>query len=177
MLVHLIIVKYSDEPERKRIEYAMDRWGEVMELRRPDGVPIIVYDDDKVSELIKDLYARTSKEKVSVYKLSEASFDVKETEKLIKVRLKGHLETVEKLVGMIVAKQNATFKYEILSRKMYEVYTKKGRAEILTQLTSNDENVAIEILIKGYGDAPALLHSKISNELKYLREMENGTIT
>jgi hypothetical protein len=164
----LIIVKYSDEPERKRIEYAMDRWGEVMKLGRPDGVPIIVYDDNKMKELIDDLYARTSREKVSVYKLSEASFGVEETVKPIKVELNGDLETVEKLIGMIVAKQNATFKYEILSRKMYEVYTKKGRAEILTHLTSNNGRVTVEILIKGYGEAPELLHSKISNELKYL---------
>ena len=166
--MHLIIVKYSDEPERKRIEYAMDRWGEVMKLGRPDGIPIIVHDDNKMKEMIDDLYARTSREKVSVYKLSEASFEVVETEKLIKVELNGDLETVEKLIGMIVAKQNATFKYEILSRKMYDVYTKKGGAEILTHLTPNNGKVTVEILIKGYGEASELLYGKINNELKYL---------
>lgn len=170
--MYLIIVKYFDEPERKRIEYAIERWGQVMKLGRPDGVPIIIEDEsEKVKELLDDLYARTSKDKVKVYNLSEASFEVEETGKHITVELDGDLETVEKFIGIIIAKQNATFKDEILSRKLYEVYTKKGRAEILTHLKAENEKVIVDILIKGYGEAPELVYNKINNELKYFNEV------
>ncbi|MBU4374444.1 MAG: hypothetical protein KJ714_08435 [Euryarchaeota archaeon] len=171
-MVYLIIAKYSDEPERKRIEYAMERWGQVMKLGRPEGVPIIIHDESgKVMEFLDDLYSRTSKDKVKIYNLSEVSFEVEETGKHIKVELEGDLETVQKFIGIVVAKQNATFKDEVLSRKIYEVYTKKGRAEILTHLKAEDKRVTVDILIKGYGEAPDLVYNKINNELKYFKEV------
>ncbi len=170
--MYLIIAKYSDEPERKRIEYAMERWGQVMKLGRPEGVPIIIHDESgKVMEFLDDLYSRTSKDKVKIYNLSEVSFEVEETGKHIKVELEGDLETVQKFIGIVVAKQNATFKDEVLSRKIYEVYTKKGRAEILTHLKAEDKRVTVDILIKGYGEAPDLVYNKINNELKYFKEV------
>ncbi|MDP2846252.1 MAG: hypothetical protein Q8N79_09335 [Candidatus Methanoperedens sp.] len=171
-MVYLIVAKYSDDAERKRIEYAIERWGDVMKLGRPDGVPIIIHDESgKVMDFLDDLYSRTSKDKVKIYNLSEASFEIEETGKHIKVELEGSLETVEKLVAVVAAKQNAIFKDEILSRKRYEVSTKKGRAEILTYLKPLDNKVVVDIMIKGYGEAPELVYNKISNELKYFKEV------
>lgn len=173
--MYLIIAKYSTEAERKRIEYAMERWEQVMKLGRPDGVPIIIEEiedeNKKVKELLDDLYARTSKDQVRIYNLSEASFEVEETGKRITVELEGNLETVQKFIGIIVAKQNAIFKNEVLSRKIYEVYTKKGRAEIITHLKAGDRGVNVDILIKGYGEAPDLVYNKINNELKYFKQV------
>lgn len=171
-MVYLIIAKYLDEAERKRIEYAMERWAQVMKLGRPDGVPIIVEDDgEKIKELLDDLYARTSKDKVKIYNLSKASFDVEKTEKQIKAELEGGVETVEKFIGFILAKQKALFRHEIPFGKLYEVYTKKGRAEISTSLKGEDDRVVVDIRIKGFGDAPDLIYDKINSELKYFKEV------
>jgi hypothetical protein len=170
--VHLIIAKYSDEAERKRIEYAMERWGQVMKLGRPEGVPIIIEDEsEKVKELLDDLYARTSKDKIKIYALSQASFDVKKTEKEIKAALEGGMETVEKFIGFILAKQKALFMREIPFGKLYEVYTKKGRAEVAIGLKEEKGKVVVAIRITGFGDAADLIYDKINSELKYFKEV------
>jgi hypothetical protein len=170
--VYLILAKYSDEAERKRIEYAMERWGKEMKLGRPDGVPIIVDEDnEKVMEFLDDLYSRTSRDKVKIYDLSQSSFEVEEKEEHLRAELEGSLETVEKFIGFILAKLNAFFKRAIPSGKLYQVSTKKGRAEISTRLLAGNKNVTVDIRISGYGDAPGLISNKINNELKYYKEV------
>ncbi|MFA4957497.1 MAG: hypothetical protein WC556_11065 [Candidatus Methanoperedens sp.] len=170
--MYLILAKYSDEAERKRIEYAMERWGKEMKLGRPDGISIIVDEEnEKVMEFVDDLYSRTSRDKVKIYKLSEASFELEEKEVQIKAELDGGLETVDKLIGFILAKLNAFFQREIPSGKLYKVSTKKGQAEISTRLTVSNNKVMVDIRINGYGDAPDLIYNKINNELKYFKEV------
>ncbi len=177
--MYLILTKYSDEAERKRIEYAIERWGKEMKLGRPEGVPIIVDEEnDRVIEFLDDLYSRTSKDdirtlkdKVKIYNLSETALEVEEKEELLKAELEGSLETVEKFIGFILAKQNAFFQRAIPSGKLYTVSTKKGRAEISTQLIGKDKKVSVNIRIRGYGDAPELIYNKINNELKYFKEV------
>lgn len=166
----MIIARYIDDAERKRIEYAFDRWKDSMEIRKPEGIAVIVK-GEKVEDMLNDLYARTSKDNVSVYNLSETSFDLEENEKRIKIELEGDIKTVEKLMDFVMAKQKAIFRREFPSGKLYEVYTKKGRAEIVAVLKEREEKVGVDIKITGYGEAPDLVYNKISNELKYLREV------
>ncbi len=178
-MVYLILTKYSDEAERKRIEYAIERWGKEMKLGRPDGVPIIVDEEnEKVIEFLDDLYSRTSKDeiktlkdKVKIYNLSETALEVEEKEEHLTAELEGSLETVEKFIGFILAKQNAFFQRAIPSGKLYQVSTKKGRAEISTRLGAKNNKVMVDIKISGYGDAPEFISNKISNELKYFKEV------
>ncbi len=171
-MVYLIITKYSDEAERKRVEYAIERWGQQMKLGRPDGVPIIVDDtNENVMEFLDDLYSRTARDKVKIYNLSEASFEVEEKEEQLRAELDGGLETIEKLIGFILAKLNAFFQREMPSGKLYQVSTKKGKAEISTHLVGEGSRVTVDIRIRGYGDAPGLIYNKINNELKYFKEV------
>jgi len=168
--LHLIVAKYADDAERKRIEYAFERWKDSMEITKPEGITVIVK-GEKVEDMLDDLYARTSKENVSVYDLGEASFEVEERERRIGIGLEGDTKTVEKLIDFVMAKQKAIFRRETPAGKLYEVYTKKGGAEIATSLREGNEKVAVDIRIVGYGEAPDLVYDKINSELKYLKEV------
>ena len=171
--MYLILVKYSDEAERKRIEYAVERWGKEMSLGRPDGISIIVDEEtEKAMQFLDDLYSRTSRDKVKIYKLNETSFELEEKEEHLKAELEGSLETVEKFIGFILTKLSAFFLREIPSGKLYQVSTKKGKAEISTHLVAGDKKVTVNIRISGYGDAPGLISNKINNELKYFKEVQ-----
>ena len=164
--MYLIIAKYTDDAERKRIEYAFERWKASMEIEKPDGI-VVVVDGEGIERMLDDLYARTTKENVRVYNLSESSFEVERDERQIKVDLEEEKETIEKFIGFILAKQKALFKREIPFGKLYEVYSKKGKAEISTSLKPENGKVAVVIKIKGYGEAAELVYNKINDELKY----------
>lgn len=168
--MYLIVAKYSDDAERKRIEYALERWKSSMEISKPEGITVVAKGDD-IGGLLEDLYARISKEKVKVFNLSEASLEVEENEKLINVDLEGEMETIEKFIGFVLAKQKALLKREIPSGKLYEVYTKKGRAEISTSLKPINGKIAVKIRVKGYGGATELVSDKITGELEYFKGM------
>ena len=162
------MAKYSDDAERKRIEYSLDRWKSSMNLSKPEGI-VAISDGGDIEDLLEDLYARISKKKVKVYNLKEASLEVKENEKLINVDLKGEMETIEKFIGFVMAKQKAVLKYEATYGKLFEVYTKKGRAEISTSLKLVNGKIAVSIRIKGYGDATELVYDKIASEIEFFK--------
>lgn len=150
----------------------MERWGKEMKLGRPDGISIIVDEENEnVMEFVDDLYSRTSKEKVKIYKLSDSSFELKEKEEHLKTELEGSLETVEKFIGFILAKQNALIQSSTSSGKLYQVSTKKGNAEISTSFRAENNKVIVNIRVRGYGNAPELIFNKINNEIKFFKEV------
>ena len=167
--MYLITAKYTDDAERKRIEYALERWKDSMGITKPEGITVITRGGD-IEAMLDDLYARVPRDNVRVYSLSETSFEVPESERRMKINLKGETKTIEKLLGFVMAKQKAFFRHEVTSGKLYEVYTKKGRAEIYTNLKEDSGIVTVDIRIKGYGNAADLVYNKIDSEFRYFKE-------
>ncbi|MDY6864879.1 MAG: hypothetical protein SVY15_02760 [Halobacteriota archaeon] len=166
--MYLIVAKYSDDAERKRVEYSLERWKSSMNISKPEGI-VSIAEGDGIEELLEDLYARISKENIKVYSLREASLEVEENEKQIKVDLEGEMETIERFVGFVMAKIKAVVKYESSMGKLYEVYTKKGGADIETVLNPSPGKVTVSIRIKGYGDVTELVYDKIVSELEFFK--------
>lgn len=172
LYLYLIITKYNDDAERKRIEYAFERWKSTKNIIKPEGISVIVKDEN-IEEMLDDLYSRVSdKNDVEVYNISEASLEIKPDIRKIKVDLDGDLPTIEKFINFILAKQKASFSdIDELSGKIYHVHTKKGRAEIIVNLKEVDGKVRINIRIEGYGDAAKIIYDRIYNEIEYLKEV------
>lgn len=166
--MYLIVSKYSDDAERKRIEYSLERFKASVGISKLEGI-VVVAEGGDIEGLLEDLYARASKDNIKLYDISETSLGVEQNEKDIKIDLEGGIETIEKFIGFVLAKQKALLKREISSNKFYEVYTKKGRAEISTNLKPMNENVSVNIRITGYGGAAELVYDKITRELEYFK--------
>jgi hypothetical protein len=167
--MYLITAKYTSDSERKRIEYALDKWRDRMKIVKPEGMVAIVNDGD-IKELIVELYSRTEKDNVALYHIEEAHVDVAEGEKEIKLKLNENRETAEKLLDFIMARQKAILKLQLSEprRKIYEVVTKKGKAEIAMSLHGGSAGIDVALKISGYGEAVDFLHGKLAEELKLL---------
>jgi hypothetical protein len=167
--MYLITAKYTSDSERKRIEYALEKWKDRMKITKPEGMVAIVNDGD-IKELIVELYSRTERDNVALYHIEEAHVDVAEGAKEIKLKLDENRETAEKLLDFIMARQKAILKLELSEprRKIYEVFTKKGKAEISISLRGGNAGVDIVLRISGYGETVAFLHDKLAEELKLL---------
>ena len=172
--MYLITAKYSSDPERKRIEYILDKWRSKMNITRPEGITVIV-DAEDIDDLILELYSRTEKkDNIAFYNLERVEMDVERDEKKIRIKLREKRETVEKLLGFIMARQRAILKLELAepSEKIYEVNSKKGKAEISIGLHKSETGVDLSVRISGYGEAVDLLYRKLSDELKLLEGEE-----
>jgi hypothetical protein len=171
--MYLITAKYTSDSERKRIEYALDKWRDRMQIVKPDGVTAIVKDGE-IQELLLELYSRTERDNVAFYRIEEAHLDIAETEKVISLKLKERKETTEKLLDFIMARQRAILKLELTEppRKIYEVITRKGKAEISLSLRGEGEYINVVVKISGYGEAVDFLHGKLAEELELLEDKE-----
>jgi hypothetical protein len=167
--MHLIIAKYENDAERKRIEYILDKWKESLRVTKPDGIMAII-EGEGLEELLEDLYSRTSRSNVSLYRLEKEAVQIEKGESEIKLKINEKKETVEKLIGFVIAKQKGVLKREIKEpfERVYEVATKKGRAEISVSLRDEGQSVALRLKITGYGEVVEFLNTKLSEELSYL---------
>ena len=167
--MYLITAKYSGESDRKRIEYALEKWKERMKITKPEGIMAIV-DGGDVEGLIEELYSRTEKDSITSYHIEKAHLDVAEAEKEIRLKIGEKMETTEKLIDFIMAKQKAVLKMEMaeLREKVYEVYTKKGKAKISVGLNGGETSVNLHLRISGYGEAVDFLYRKLAGEFKLL---------
>jgi hypothetical protein len=165
--MYLIVAKYTDDAERKRVDYAIERWKAVTGVEKPDGVPIL-FKGENVEDFVEDLYSRLSRENVSVYSLNDVSFEIEKEEMSIETTLNGDLETIRKFLGFIMAKQKGVLITETESERIYEVSTRKGKANVAINLTDGGR---VRIVISGYGDALGLIREKIESEIRYFKEV------
>jgi hypothetical protein len=172
MKTYLIIAKYSTEPERKRIEYAFDKWKAKLDVTKPTGILAIAEGrEDEIKDMLEDLFSRVSKESVSIYRMEKTSVDIKKDRRELKVQLDERREIVEKFIGFMMAKQKAVLKYESKEpfERAYELYTKKGKCEIRIRLREMDGKIDLSLGISGYGDVVRLLHDRLGEELNYFK--------
>lgn len=170
--MYLIIAKYSDDAERKRIEYALEKWGSRMDVTKPEGIVAILDGGEDIKDLLEDLYSRVSKNNIAIYTVDKAVVGVEKEERELNLELVESLGTIEKFIGFMMAKQKAVLKRELKEplEKIYEVYTKKGKAAITVRLREKHGKIGLNIRITGYGDVVDFLRNRMEDELKYFKE-------
>lgn len=169
--MYLIIVNYKDDPERKRVEYVLEKWKETVNLTKPDGIVALVEgSEDEISRLAEELYSKTSRDSLSLYKVEKTAVEVKMTEKELRRKLNEKKETVAIQLEFIMARQRATLKWESSEglERTYEVLSKKGKAEISVQLREKDGITDLRLIVSGYGEVVDFIYDKLKDEVNYL---------
>ena len=168
--MYLITARYGGDPERKRVEYIFEKWRSKLNITRPEGITVIAQADD-VEEMILELYTRAErKDNITFYRMEKVELDVERSEKSIRLQLREKRETAEKLLGFIMARQRAILKMELAEpvRRVYEVHSKKGKAEIMIGLHETETGVDLSVGISGYGEAVDLLYRKLNDEFRLM---------
>jgi len=167
--MYLLILDYETDAERKRIDYAIERWQDKLFVKKPKGAIIMVDGKkEKVEEFIEDLCARLEKseKKLGVYEIKEFKPKIEKGIKSLEYETKENVEFVKKFLDYLMTKLNASYEYGSKIGKVYKVYTKKGQA-ILEIVVQNKENGCnIKINIEGYGSVVDFISDKINNEIK-----------
>ena len=173
--MYLVIAKYSDDAERKRIEYILEKWKDKLNVTKPDGIVAIASGSDtEMYSLAEELYAKTSKDRVTLYRVDRSRVEIEESERKLTVTLEEKRETVEKVLSFIMARQKAVLKHVSPEnyKTVYEVTSKaskKGRAEISVFISDRGGLVNIDISITGYGEVVDYVYNKLNEEMKYIK--------
>lgn len=169
--MYLITAKYFSDPERKRIEYALEKWKEQLQISRPEGI-VVLADGEDIEGLALELFSKVDRKNVSLYRVEKVELDVAKGEKEIRTKVKEKADSLEKLLSFIMARQKAILKMELAKprQKIYEVVTKKGKAEVTIALLESESGTNLRVRISGYGEVVDLLHRKLADELSLLEE-------
>jgi hypothetical protein len=165
----LFVVDYDDDAERKRVEYLFNNW-EGGSIGKPEGLVRLTTDVD-YDELYEELVSKVPSDRVESYRLEEMERGVDPETAVVETQVNADLDAVEPFVEYIFSKKKAVLQSP--SQNEYEVYTKKGRADVTYQLSEVDAGTAVTIRISGYSQAPAFLAEFFESELEdYSRTQE-----
>lgn len=161
---YLFIVSYTADTERKRAEYLFNNWEEG-DIETPDGFIRIASDVDH-DELYERLVGKVPAEQVQSYRLEPVEANVERERHTVEQEIAASPETVESFLEYILSKKKAVL--QSAARNEYEVYTKKGRADVSYQLTESDSadgNTSVTVVVEGYQPAPQFLTDFFETEL------------
>jgi hypothetical protein len=157
---YLFVVSYEEDKERKRVEYLFDTHVDGT-ARKPDGLVRLVEGVDH-EDLYADLVSKVPSDAVSAYRLNPVDADVEPESIVVDEEVAAAPDAVESFVEYVLSKKKAVL--TVPSRNEYEVYTKKGRAEVSYELSGGPPTTA-RLQITGYPPAPTFLADFFREEL------------
>lgn len=162
MTQYLYTIDYDGEAERKRVEYLFNNW-EDGEIQTPQGL-VRIADAVDHDELYQQLVSKVPAEQVSVHRLEPATTEVESETITVDKEISASADAVETFLEYIFSKKKAVLQSP--SRNEYEMYTKKGRAELTYDLTESEpDTVHVSLRITGIPPAPAFLAEFFESEL------------
>ena len=162
---YLVVLAYESDTERKRIDYAIERWKNETDIIKPKGTTII-FKGTNIDKFIEDLYSRIEikTHKIEVFNLSKYSPDIDIQVNELVYRDIENIEFTQKFLEYIVNKLNARYEDADNRGKYYTVNTKKGQGRI--SLFIRSEKKCIKIKIEGYGEFSDFISKKIDDEMR-----------
>ncbi|RJX44431.1 hypothetical protein DM826_02095 [Halonotius aquaticus] len=159
---YLYTVQYTEEAERKRVEYLFKNWNEG-DIETPEGLARIAEGVDH-EELYQELVAKVPSEQIGVYRLQPTTPEVESESITVTEEISASLDAVETFLEYILSKKKAVLQSG--SRNEYEMYTKKGRAEVSYELDDTaGDIVVVRIRVDGIPPAPEFLGDFFETEL------------
>lgn len=159
---YLYTVQYTEEAERKRVEYLFNNWDEG-KIETPEGLARIAEGVDH-EDLYQQLVTKVPSDQIGVYRLQPTTPEVESDSITVTEEISASLDAVETFLEYILSKKKAVLQSG--SRNEYEMYTKKGRAEVTYDLDeTDDETVIVRIRVEGIPPAPEFLGDFFETEL------------
>ncbi|RLI80700.1 hypothetical protein DRP04_07815 [Archaeoglobales archaeon] len=168
---YILVINYGSDAERKRIDYAVERWSGRIKAAKPRGTVLIVEASEEVNAFLEDLHSRlevderSKDEKIQVYKAEIVRPRVEVRRKDISYETREDAASVEKFARYLISKLGGSYEYSAGPFKVYAAYTKKGHAKIGVSIKGN-EKTKIRIFVEGYGEVVDFIAKRIDEEFR-----------
>lgn len=166
---YLFQVEYGGDAERKRVEYLFNNWDDG-EVEKPDGLVRIASDADH-DELYETLVTKVPEDQVTSSRLEPVEADISKEVTTVEQDVDAAEGAVESFVEYMLSKKKAVLQSP--ANDQYEVYTKKGRAEVRYRLSADGEATTVRLRVSGYPPAPAFLAEFFERELTDYAESQS----
>jgi len=164
---YIVFVAYDNDAERKRVDYILEKWSSRADIRKPRGLVFYIEVDD-VEEFLEELFSRLEgnvRDKVEVYRAERLSETVEARRRSLEYLIDEERKVVERFMGYLLSKLNASLLRSEGGTKVYNVYTRKGRGTLRVTI-EGDRRTRVSVDVEGYGDVVDFLAERIDDELK-----------
>jgi hypothetical protein len=158
---YLFVVSYDDDAERKRAEYLFNNWDDG-DIERPDGLVRVTRSVDH-DEIYEQLITKVPKDQIESYALDPVEADADPETVTVERAVNAPVQSVESFLDYVFSKRKAVL--QSAEHNEYEVYTKKGRADVQYSLTESDGQTTVRVRVDGYPPAPSFLAEFFRDEL------------
>jgi len=167
---YILFVRYETDAERKRIDYAVERWSSRIRITKPRGMTLLLesMDERVVSEFLDDLLSRLElkelrdRGKVMVFRAEPCSIEVEHKRKVLSYEFSVGKPAMERFLNYMISKIGGSYEYGSGETKIYSAYTKKGYIRMEVTLREKMVTIALE----GYGDVVNFFSSRIDEEMR-----------
>lgn len=157
---YLFVVEYGDDAERKRAEYLFNTWDEG-EISRPEGLVRIAEGVDH-DGLYGELLTKLRASQIASYRLEPLEAPASAEVVTIERDVAADADAVASFLRYVVSKRKGR---ERPDGDSYEVYSKKGRADLRFDLSETDGDTHVEIEVRGHSPALEFLAAYVEDEL------------
>jgi hypothetical protein len=168
---YLYTVQYDGEAERKRVEYLFNNWDDG-QIDTPSGLVRTAENIDH-EELYEQIATKVPEDQIEVHRLQSATPDVESETIKIQQEVEASIDAVEGFLDYMLSKKKAVL--QSASRNEYEMYTKKGRADVSYTLRESDGGtVTVGVRVTGVPPAPSFLADFFETELSEYATSQSG---
>ena len=160
----LILVKYGDEAERKKIEYLITKY----DARRVKDV-VIEVQNSKFDEFVKELYGKIPEDKLRVISGTEQKVHVAKTSEEIHMDFSADSESVMQFLNYLIVRRRGNYRGPLGGFERYRLHTKKGLVDLSIKATKQGEKMNLWLIIEGKADAAGIVKDEMEKELENYR--------
>ncbi len=167
--MYLLIVRYGDDAERKRLEYILERFRERIRAVKPSGAVWIIDGSPRdVEVFMEELLARVPRDRVELYKLEEPDLRVEERKSRIEVETGMSEGEALGAVGLVIARLRGALLSEIGGVREYVLRPRGGYARVRVKVLPRSEGSVVRIDVSGYGSGFYRIINNLLDELSLL---------
>ena len=161
---YLVVLDYTDEAERKRVEYLLNNREDT--AVSPVRGFVRLAETDDLNGLYEDLSAKVDDvDDLSLHRLEDVDTTPSETHLDFEVTTEVDEERIEWLFESLMNKRDAA--PADIDQGMYVMSTRKGTARCWYTITDNpDRTVTVTVNTAGYGEAPGAARKFLQDEME-----------
>jgi hypothetical protein len=163
--MHMVIVRYDDDAERKKIEYLIAKY----RVKRVKDV-VIEVDDSIFSSFIKELLGRVPEEKIRLYEVSEKKVKIERSKKEITDTIDTDIDTVRQFIDYLMVRRRGNYRGKLRDFERYRIYTKKGFVDISIGYSEVAGKTGIHLIIEGSKEGVEKIHEEMRKEIENYNE-------
>lgn len=165
----IVQVDYRNENERKRLDYIVGKWNNV--IRKPDGYILEIEDEEAFSEILEEILSKFPPELVRAFRAEELKLGPERVQETRVYKLNKGIQETRTFLNFLVAKNRGIYLGKAGDAEIYDLYTRKGMVRAYITLRQEQGFTYVTLQYVGTEEAINKIMDDIEKEMRIFGEV------